>query len=433
MDRGSTFQRMLRELLLASGQFALFYILMNFSQNGMAFFSNSGHVALLGFLLVQTLVLVRFGHRPVVRFLGSLLAPLVYSALEMREGWYFVLNAAHIWFWIFSIATGAMQALMLTTRSQRIKLALEFVLTITNVGSFLLLYFYFDTVKTLEDMMRSGVKNLPTPQAELTIGAIGAWLPVFLSDPTHIYILVGGALLALSLGVGRVDILRLKERISTLFGQYVDDDIRDLIVSGDQAASQSAELCVLFADIRNFTGISENHDAEMITGMLNVYFSRWAKTIRQHGGVIDKFIGDAVMAVFGLRREGSPCDDAVASLIDMRAALPGLQKELAGLGLPQLSDFGVGIHFGRVVVGDIGSDERKNFTVIGDTVNVASRLESACKVLNTPCVISNETFIKLGARNQTMFKPLGSVRLKGKTRAIKVFGLQTEVSSKQDA
>jgi class 3 adenylate cyclase len=426
MERGSTFQKMLRELLLASGQFALFYILMNLSQNGMAFFSNTGHVALLGFLLVQTLVLVRFGHRPIIRFLGSLLAPLVYSALEIREGWYFVLNAAHIWFWIFSIATGGMQALMLATRSRRTKLVLEFVLTVTNVSSFLMLYFYFDTVRTLEDMMRAGVKNLPTPQAELTIGAIGAWLPVFLSDPTHIYILVGGALLALSLGVGRVDILRLKERINTLFGQYVDDDIRDRIIAGDEAASQNAELCILFADIRNFTGISESHDAEMITGMLNVYFSLWARTIRRHGGVVDKFIGDAVMAVFGLKGDGAPCDDAVACLVEMRAALPGLKKELAGLGLPQLTEFGVGIHFGRVVVGDIGSDERKNFTVIGDTVNVASRLESACKVLSTPCVISNETFVKLGARNQTLFKPLGSVRLKGKSRALKVFGLKPE-------
>jgi class 3 adenylate cyclase len=350
----------------------------------------------------------------------------VYSALEIREGWYFVLNAAHIWFWIFSIVTGGMQALMLATRSRRTKLVLEFVLTVTNVSSFLMLYFYFDTVRTLEDMMRAGVKNLPTPQAELTIGAIGAWLPVFLSDPTHIYILVGGALLALSLGVGRVDILRLKERINTLFGQYVDDDIRDRIIAGDEAASQNAELCILFADIRNFTGISESHDAEMITGMLNVYFSLWARTIRRHGGVVDKFIGDAVMAVFGLKGDGAPCDDAVACLVEMRAALPGLKKELAGLGLPQLTEFGVGIHFGRVVVGDIGSDERKNFTVIGDTVNVASRLESACKVLSTPCVISNETFVKLGARNQTLFKPLGSVRLKGKSRALKAFGLRPE-------
>ncbi len=432
MERTSTFQRMVRELLLASGQFALFYILMNLSQNGMAFFSNTGHVALLVSLLAQTLLLVRFGHRPVVRFLGSLLAPLIYTALEMREGWYFVLNAAHIWFWIFSIITGGMQAIILASKNQRAKLALEFVLTVTNVSSFLLLYFYFDTVRTLEDMIRAGVKNLPTPQAELTIGSIGAWLPVFLSDPTHLYVLAGGALLALSLGIGRVDILRLKERISTLFGQYVDDDIRDRIVAGGEAASQNAELCILFADIRNFTSISESHDAQMITGMLNEYFSLWARTIRRHGGIVDKFMGDAVMAVFGLRHDGSPCDEAVACLTDMRSALPDLRKTLAGLGLPSITEFGVGIHFGRVVVGDIGSDERKNFTVIGDTVNVASRLEAACKVLGTPCVISNETFTRLAARNQTMFRPLGTVRLKGKTRALKVFGLQVDDPSGQD-
>ncbi len=426
MQLGATFQRMIRELLLASGQFALFYILMNFSQNGLAFFSNTNHVALLGFLLVQTIILVQFGHRPAIRFLGSLLVPLIYSTLEIREGWYFVLNSAHVWFWIFSIATGGMQALILATKKQRTKLVLEFILTVTNVGSFLLLYFYFDTVKTIEDLIRSGAKNLPIPQAELTIGAIGAWMPQFLSDPTHIYILAGGALLALSLGVGRVDILRLKERINTLFGQYVDEDIRDRIVLSGKATSQNAELCILFADVRNFTRISESHDPEKITGMLNLYFSLWAKTIRQHGGIVDKFIGDAVMAVFGLRSDGSPCDDAVSCLLDMRSALPGLRNKLVELDLPQLTEFGVGIHFGRVVVGDIGSDERKNFTVIGDTVNVASRLESTCKVLNTPCSISEETFARLSSWNQRMFKPFGSVRLKGKSNPLKVYGLKPQ-------
>jgi class 3 adenylate cyclase len=262
----------------------------------------------------------------------------------------------------------------------------------------------------------------------LTIQAIGAWFPVFLSDPTHIYILLGGSLLAVSIGLGRADVLRLKERINTLFGQYVDEDIRDRIIAGGEARSQNADLCILFSDIRNFTGISEANDAQAITGMLNTYFSRWTGTIRRHGGIVDKFIGDAVMAIFGLEQgSASACDRAVACFAEMRESIPDLRAELAAKGLPAIADFGVGIHFGTVVIGDIGSDERKNFTVIGDAVNVASRLESACKTIKTPCVISEAVFSRLDAENQRRFNALGKIRLKGKTESLRVFGVKPTV------
>ena len=433
---GSFFQRIVRELLLSSGQFALFYILMNFSQSGMLFFDNAGHVALLGFLVLQTVILVLFGKNPAIRFLGSLIAPLIYTLMESREGWDFILNAAHIWFWAFSAATGAFQAFILTTKNQRARIALEFILTVTNVGCFLLLYFYFDTVRTVQDIIASSaMRNLPDLQAELTIQAIGAWFPVFLSDPTHIYILAGGFLLAVSIGLGRADVLRLKERINTLFGQYVDEDIRDRIVAGGEARSQNADLCILFSDIRNFTGISEANDAQAITGMLNTYFSRWTATIRKHGGIVDKFMGDAVMAIFGLEqskpRKGtkgtaSACDSAVACFAEMRESIPELLAELSENGLPAITDFGVGIHFGTAVIGDIGSDERKNFTVIGDSVNVASRLESACKTIMTPCVISEAVYSRLDAENQVRFTALGRLKLKGKTESLRVYGIKPQ-------
>jgi class 3 adenylate cyclase len=419
---GSIPQKMVRELLLASGQYALFYIIMNLSQSGAGFFANTGHVALMGFLILQTGVLVTYGDKPAIRFLGSLIAPLIYTLLESREGWDFIINASHIWFWLFSAGTGAIQALILVTKRQRVRIGMEFALTVINVGSFLLLYFYFDTIRTLEGMIQADPASVASLQAELNINSIGSWFPEFLSDPTHIYILMGGAVLSLSLGLGRVDVLRLKERINTLFGQYVDTDVRDRIVAGGEAKSQNAQLCVLFSDIRNFTGISENHDAQAITEMLNRYFSLWAAAVRRNGGIVDKFIGDAVMAVFGLRTGTEPCDAAIACLVEMRAALPGLQSDLAARGLPALTGFGVGIHYGTVVMGDIGSDERKNFTVIGDTVNVASRLESASKPLETPCVISAETYERLSEDNRSLFRALGKVRLKGKAEPIRVYG-----------
>ena len=421
---------MLRELLLASGQFALFYILLNFSQSGLGFFGNSGHVALLGFLLVQTFILVRYGELPSVRFFGSLIAPLIYTLLEIREGLDFILNAAHIWFWIFSALTGGLQTIVLVTRNQRARSALEFTLTVTNVASFLFLYFYFDTVRTLEDLAASGARVFPDMQAELTFGAIGTGLirrsfripPTCTSSSAASFCRVarpglGGRPAAQGTHQHAVRPVRRRPHPGPHH-------------RGGEAKSQSAELCVLFSDIRNFTGISEANDPQAVTEMLNAYFSLWTRTIRRHGGIVDKFIGDAVMAIFGLRKaEGknpptseSPCDEAVACLAQMRHSLHSLQRELSDRGLPAPSDFGVGIHFGRLVIGDIGSEERKNFTVIGDTVNVASRLESASKTLETPCVISEDAYSRLDSANRELFRSLGAVRLKGKAESLKVYG-----------
>jgi len=158
--------------------------------------------------------------------------------------------------------------------------------------------------------------------------------------------------------------------------------------------------------------------------MFNQYFTLWWQIIKKHNGIVDKFIGDAVMAAFGLRNNHSPCDDAVASFIEMKAILPDLNNKLNILGLPEVKDFGVGIHFGEVVLGDIGSNERKNYTVIGDTVNVASRLESATKVFKISCIISQETYLLLSPQYQSHFQLIGSTNLKGKSKTLKIFGFK---------
>ena len=406
------FRRFFRELLLQSGQFALFYLLIQFASTGLGVFTDFGHTALFVILVLQTSVLVVWGDRPWVRFAGSLIAPLCYTFIETLDGSEFLMNSAHAGFWVFSLATGALQALALRAKKLNQKVVLEFLLTFLNVLIFFLLYFYFDTMMSVTD------------KADLRLDRIGAWLPEFLSDPTHLYVVWGGLLLAIGLALGRTEVLRLKERLNTLFGQYVDKSIRDEILVGKGLQSRQVDLAVLFCDLRNFTACSEKASPQQVTAMLNLYFSRWTEVVRQHGGVVDKFIGDAVMVLFGLRGEPGACDAAAACGREMLALWPTIQGDLLRRQLPVPEGLGIGLHYGPTILGDIGSEDRRNFTVIGDTVNTASRLESACKETGKSFLLSQDVYQRLSAEAVEKCTPQGRLKFKGKEDSLEVWSLE---------
>jgi len=405
-------RRFFRELLLQSGQFALFYLLIQFSSVGPAMFADFGHSALFTILVLQTSLLVLWGEKPWVRFAGSLVAPLCYTLVETLDHSEFLLNSAHAGFWVFSLATGALQAVILKTRRLAAKSIFEFVLTLVNVLIFFVLYFYFDTMTSVKD------------KAELGLGRIFTHLPEFLKDPTHLYIVWGGLLLAFGLALGRTDILRLKERINTLFGQYVDQGIRDEILGGRGLQSRQVELAIVFSDLRNFTQCSENADPGAVTAMLNLYFSRWNEVVRRHGGVVDKFIGDAVMVLFGLKGSEGACDAAASCGLEMLGLWPSLREEFVRKGLPVPDGMGIGLHYGSVFLGDIGSEERRNFTVIGDAVNTASRLESACKETGKSFLVTREVYRRLSPALSGLCTSQGDLRFKGKAEATSAWALE---------
>jgi class 3 adenylate cyclase len=218
---------------------------------------------------------------------------------------------------------------------------------------------------------------------------------------------------------------RERQALNGLFGQYVSTQVRDKLVR-EKAGLQGEKVtvAVLFSDLRGFTTFSETKTPAELVTRLNQYFDRMVAAISANGGVVDKFIGDAVMAVFGgvlpLER---PADSALAAARAMRAELAALNAQWKALGLEPL-DTGIGIHFGEVLQGPIGSAQRKEFTVIGDTVNTASRLEGATKELHSPIVLSAAAAEALAPDARATLTPLGEVRLKGKEKPVVVFGAQ---------
>ena len=217
---------------------------------------------------------------------------------------------------------------------------------------------------------------------------------------------------------------RQRETIDRLFGQYVSPEIKARIMQLQEGSpGERLDSVVLFSDIRSFSTLCERTQPEVVVSLLNNYLERMGPCINRHGGVIDKYIGDAIMATFGaVAPLDNPSQSAVEAGLEMLSALADLNREFTEKGLPGLA-IGIGLHRGDVILGAIGSRNRREFTVIGDTVNTASRLESMCKTCNTPLVISESVFSQLPAARQPLFNDLGSFELKGKSEKVPIYGM----------
>jgi class 3 adenylate cyclase len=207
--------------------------------------------------------------------------------------------------------------------------------------------------------------------------------------------------------------LKDREFIKSVFGRYVSPDVMREILDGKIALGGEARvLTIMFSDIRGFTAMSERMEAHALVGMLNQYFTTMDGAISRHHGSINKYLGDGILALFGapVARESS-ARDATDAARDM-------QRQLAAFNEQHGTDLriGIGVHTGEAVVGNIGSEARTEYTVIGDAVNLASRIESLTPVYGQAILISEETAGRLG--DDYLLRIVDRVRVKGKAAPV---------------
>jgi adenylate cyclase len=212
-----------------------------------------------------------------------------------------------------------------------------------------------------------------------------------------------------------------EKRIKSTMAKYMDPAITDqLLSSGDDLlGGKSQEATILFSDIRGFTTLTEELGAQGTVALLNEYFTIMVECISRQGGMLDKFIGDAIMAIFGtpLPHDDDP-DRAIRAAIGMLTDLRGYNEQRATFGRKPI-DMGVGLNTGHIVSGNIGSPKRMDYTVIGDGVNLASRLEGACKEYGARILVSEDTLTR--ARGTYRTREMDRVIVKGKTQPVAIY------------
>jgi adenylate cyclase len=269
-------------------------------------------------------------------------------------------------------------------------------------------------------------------QITLMIGAIAAFLAIDLLlfkagvVLTTVMPLLEMATLSFAMVVfSYVIVDREKRQVRTAFQYYLTKSVMEEMLKNPdklKLGGDKRDMTVLFSDIRGFTSISERLPPEDLVRLLNEYLTPMTEIVFRHEGTLDKYMGDAIMAIWGAPL---PQEDhalrACAAAIQMLEALDELRKRWCEQGLPAI-DIGIGINSGPMAVGNMGSDMRFDYTVMGDNVNLGSRLEGTNKEYGTRCIISELTYAQV--KGKVVARELGSVRVKGKKLPVVIYELR---------
>ena len=219
--------------------------------------------------------------------------------------------------------------------------------------------------------------------------------------------------------------LKEKEHITSTFKKYVSSSVVDEVLKSDvELGGEKKEVTIYFTDLADFTSISEKLTPEELISFLNHYLSKMTQILEEHSGIVDKYIGDAIMAFWGapIPIDNHPRQACLAALKQQRWHKE-LHQQWQGHSALSLVRTRFGIHTGEVIVGNVGSERRLDYTIIGDSVNTASRLESLNKFYGTNILISESTYDALS--EDMLIREIDLVQVKGKNKAVCIYELMT--------
>jgi adenylate cyclase len=226
---------------------------------------------------------------------------------------------------------------------------------------------------------------------------------------------------------------RQRQRLRQAFVGVVSPNVLELILRGEldsALGSGRRQMCVMFADIRGFTPLTEKSEPEEVVGMLNRYFERITACAHRHGGTVDNFRGDGIMCMFGAPQPArDPCRDGFCAARDIMEEIDTLNAELESAGLPPIR-IGLSLAYGEAIVGRIGAAERNEYTAIGDVANVSARIEGLGADVGYSLVVTEAVVAAL--REATSFDDLGVRALKGHS-PVRVFGWPARAAAERAA
>jgi len=221
-----------------------------------------------------------------------------------------------------------------------------------------------------------------------------------------------------------IDELKEKEKIQTTLKHVVSPNVMSKLLAKDTSSlkhGKQRNMAILFCDIRQFTKYAEDTAPEEVLLFLNAYFTKMADLVSEHNGIVNKFIGDAILAVYDYDDCENPSEDAYATAMDILE-----HSQAIVLSDNRTIDIGIGIHYGPAAAGILGSTERDEYTYIGDAVNTASRLEGLSKRLDYKVIVSADAKKKLSDKSQSNLVDLGKHKVRGKNEPVHIYGAAVE-------
>jgi len=412
-------KRFFDEFFLYSSQFVVFFILLLFITPAPDPLRPAGILLVAFFLIVQILLLVGQGHKPVLRVLFSFITPAGYALVRTLMGNFAPYDMSNVFLWGAALYVGLFQAVALTARGRWFKRAAETFLALGAVLIFIFFYFYLDLRLGLSRQLAAGGLSQAEYQQALDVRSIGPAFSRFFATTQNMFLIFGTGTFGLMLLASKVKVLSLRSRIEGLFGLARIDEKAP---SPERAPGQELAATVISADIRDFTSLAEKVSAERSIAILNRYYSLWVVAAERHGGRVVGLTGDSVIIVFGLMGEKDRAERALACAYDFLAELPGLRDDLESASLPAPTGVSVGIHSGSIVAGELGVSGSRRLGVFGEAVSVAVRLDSLCREFKQDLILSQPVFRQLGLDSQARLQRLGEVLLRNSTQPVPVYG-----------
>jgi len=418
------FRRFLDELLLSSGQYTLFYIFLAIAAERFELFFNAGMLVLFIALIVQTILLVRFGEIVRLRYLFSFICPLIFTLIQVRSRGFAPLNMNLLFFWTSQAYFAQVKAMYKRASGENAKKLCEFLLSMGTVAVFLFLTFYYNLMLSFGVKSASGLLSGAQGSDFFSILNFPLAFLEFLAAPTHRFVIISSVVFGATIALCRIRIVSLKYRIVSLFNLDAESLPETSPALPSHAEVRTADVTILYADIRNFSQLAETYSPAAITDCLNLYFSTWSVIARKYDGRMEKYIGDAATIVFGPDQEGENANKAVSCAVEFISQLPAFMEEFAIRNLPLIKNVGIGLSCGEVIIGDIGSADKHGSMAFGYPVSVASRMESLCREFRQDLMIDQNVYRKLTLENQSLFLLLGEVLIRGRTAPMPVYGLK---------
>ncbi len=412
-------KRFFEEFFLYSSQFVVFFILLLFITPATDALRPTATLLVAFFLLIQILLLVGQGHKPVLRLLFSFITPAGYALVRTLMGNFAPYDMSNVFLWGAALYVGLFQALALGARGRWVKRAAETFLAFGAVIVFVFFYFYLDLRLGLAKGLAAGTVTAAEYGKALDARSFAPAFATFVAAPQNLFLIYGMGTFGLMLLASKVKSLSMRSRIEALFGTARIDEKAP---TPERAPGEEVAATVISADIRDFTGLAERMSAERSVAVLNRYYSLWAVAAERHGGRMAGLAGDSVLIVFGLMGEKDRAERALACAYDFIAELPGLRDDLESASLPAPADVSIGIHSGSLVAGELGVSGSRRLGVFGEAVSVAARLDSLCREFKQDLIVSQTVFRQLGLESQARLVRLGEVLLRNSTQPVPVYG-----------